>query len=370
MEEVARTRQRILRTLDVGRAATADNTDKIYIKIKYRVLYRDDTENISLDVLKSQHQALNACYNQVNDRVTRVPSSGRYNFASVVGNPNIVFLPSDYTALTEENVERVQCDRTFDTLAEVLSWMSDQGKTPIETGIINLYVAPLSANLGEAVLVGNYGVVHSGTVGGDLIAGYQTDYDLGITAVHEVGHMLGLPHPFNGNATCEQVFSDMPTVKYPNYGFKLVQSGGVWTGTLCNRDRDCKYYRNGDTSVLVSTPGITLPYSCFSCNETAPTCNSCDTELYEMAMNFMEYGTDLNIVAFSKQQATYKRQVLLSGEAGLTLHDSDGGAISEVDSADNGSGLSTWLIVGIVAGAIGAVIIIALAYYYYWRPSK
>lgn len=347
--------------------ATADSTDRIYVKIHYFVVYRNASESTSLDLIKSQHQMLNACYNNLHTNLAKVPTSGRYNFSSVVGNPAIVMLPSDYTKVTEEeNVTRVACTQPFESLSEVMSYVQAQGIS-FKSGYVNMIIAPLDGVLGEAELVGNHFCVTSGSVGGELEKGSISNYDLGVTAVHELGHNLGLPHVFSGD--CQQTFSDIPAQVNPNYEFQLFSSGGVWDASHCNRYRDCSYYKDGSSTDLIN--GSSPPYSCFPCQTLGVNCTDCDTGNYEMGMNFLDYGVDEVLVMFSAQQALYMRQVLISGNAGIDLYDTDGGNVIQTgdDDTTSSSTLSLGVIIGIVVAAIAAIVAIALGIHFGMKHS-
>lgn len=351
-------------TMNRNALAVASSTEKLYVKIHYHVLYRSPAENLSLDLIKSQHQMINASFNKMNQNLQKVPVSGSYNFQSVVGDAAIVVLPTDYTKLEEAMITRIETNKTFTGLADVVSWMNDNSH-PFLSGEINLVICPLESILGEAEVVGYRTCVTTGSVGGTLLEGSLTPYRLGITAVHEIGHLLGLPHVFDGD--CNQTFSDIPSQLYPNSQFQLFFNGTSWDGKLCNRYRDCLFYREGDESVLIS--GADPPYSCFSCATTSPLCNECDEANFEQACNFMDYGGDDHIVMFSKQQVLFMRQILLSGNTGLTLHSSDGDEVTTdipedivitVDAAQPSTGLSTWVIVGIVLGSITFVVLLTI----------
>jgi len=308
---------------------SVDDEKIIYIAIHYTVLYRNSGENLPLASIQAQHQVLNACFNALNDNISKVSSSGRYNFKSVVGNSKLVFLPTHYADLTEEHVTRVSVNTNFAGLTSVQDHLQSSGIS-LDATRMNMMIAPLEDILGEARMESNVCVVTTGSVGGELALGSMSEYGLGRTAVHEVGHCLGLPHIFTG--TCTQVFSDIPAQRIPNFSFNLTSGG-----RLCNRDRDCKYHRNGDTSVLQS--GVSLPYSCFSCHTAPPTCDECDTELYEQALNFLDYVDDSEMVMFSAQQSLHMRQVLRSESTGITLYDGeDDPNIPVTAGVDTGSG--------------------------------
>ena len=303
---------------------TAASTEQLYVGIQYFVLYRNDTENLSIDLIRSQHQMLNACYNQVNLGLSKVPSSGHYSFADVIGNPHVTFLPSDYKAVEEDMIIRVACSQSFSGITPVLNFLEASGH-PKVSGKLNAIIAPLDSILGEAQVSGNACTVLSGSVGGELLPGQLTPFRLGLSLVHEAGHCMGLSHIFDSG--CVQVHSDIPVQSNPNFEFVLANG----TGTNCNRMRDCKYYRNGDNSVL--TAGVPPPYSCWTCLADSQ-CPVCDTEPYEQGCNFLDYATDDNMVMFSKQQALAIRETLVSASNGVELKTSDGGAVPIADAAN------------------------------------
>lgn len=353
-------------TMSRSALAIATSSEKLYMNIHYHVIYRNSGENLPLAVLQSQHQMLNASLNKINTNIAKVPSSGRYNFKDSIGNVAVVVIPSNYTELTEQSVTRIPSNREFTGLADVLNWMSTNGHN-MKAESVNLIICPMPSILGEAEVVGFRMCVTTGSVGGEVTEGSIDQYRLGVTAVHEMGHLLGLPHVFDGD--CNQTFTDVPSQLYPNYDFELFKNeNNEWDGKLCNRYRDCKFYRNGDTNVLIS--GQPQPYSCFTCSETTPECTQCDTVNYEQGCNFMDYGTDDHLVMFTQQQSLFMRQVALSGNTGITLVDSDGGEIIAINGeniegenttapAVGNSGIGTWGIVGIVCGIVAIFVIIA-----------
>lgn len=364
-ERFMRNRSLRSRTMRETLLSQAGSSEQLYVDMVYWVVYQNAQENVSLDLVKAQHQMTNACFCKLNGSVERIPTTGRYNHSVTAGEANITFLPSNYNDLTEASINRVAADRVFTGLSDVIAYLSSKGHA-MTANKMNVIIAPLSNLLGEAFVEGNVCVVHWASVGGDVKAGAFTAYRLGITAVHEIGHNLGLPHVFGGN--CTPTFSDIPTQIYPNYNFQLFETGGVWDGKNCNRQRDCQIFKFGDDSFKYD--GLEPPYSCFNC----PDCDDCDTQIYEQAMNFMDYGNDDYIVMFSKQQIVAMRQTLVSGDAGLTLVSTDGGVVQQVpasaiipvendavpagvDTSGSSSGISTGAIIGIVAGIVVLLIV-------------
>lgn len=330
----------------------SDTGETLYIGVYYTVLYRNTAENISLARLQDQHYVMNLCNTQKNPRVSRVPSSGQYNFSNVIGNLNTIALPTDASELAEvTHIRRIQCNRSFSGITDVLSWLQSNGHATNTTGKLNVFLAPLNSILGQAAVLSNYCVCDVGTVGGDDEQGTTSGYNLGMTQVHEVGHCLGLPHTFNEDCDT-QLFSDIPPQHHPNSSsFELYQNGDEWDGKNCNRFIDCKFNNEGNEAFEIS--GRTL-YSCFTCHSLSQgSCTSCSTTLYEQAMNFMDYPTDLHIVMFSKQQVVFMRENLLSGNTGIDLLDADGNVTKSASK-----GISTLTIILIILGILFGIILI------------
>jgi hypothetical protein len=385
--------------------ASVNGTEKIYIGVVYWVLYQNEEDNLSLELLQSQHQMTNVCFNALNPQLDKVPTQGRYNHAPSIGNANIVFLPTSYKDLSNIHIKRVmQTTGPFRGLSETVSWMLSNGHIPVEDKL-NIICTNMPSILGEAEVEGNKCVITSGAVGGNILQGSITSFKLGITAVHEIGHNFSLPHVFTLGTTnlqddiqdeCIQAFADIPAQRYPNYDFQLfLQSDGItFDGALCNRQRDCKIYREGNNSFIISGSNPpTQPYSCFGCAGTAPICDECDTSLYEQGCNFLDYGTDDNLVMFSKLQCVAMRETLISGATGIRLLDSDGGelGLTDIDTtpsptttdtttlipddssssvvvdSDDNSGLSMAAVVGIAVGSVVVAIMFFLLIWFLYR---
>lgn len=312
--------------------AVTSNT--LFVDVVYRVLYRNSSENVSLSLIRAQHETVQMCFNNLNPDLDHVPSSGSYAFSSVVGNPDVVFNPVDASAITEDSgqIERIEVDGGvsfggLNPLQSILDYLASRSDVEqIIPGKLNIYVAGLENNiLGQARLESNICCCLSGTIGGYSEQAEFPSYRLGKTTVHEIGHCLGLPHPFNVGSCSIQPFTDVPKSKEPNFEGTLFETMGEWNGALDNRQRDCKFYKDGNSSFL--KPGQSPPYSCFDCDVTTVNCTECDTDLYEQFMNFMDYATDENAVMFSIQQSQFMRSWLLSGQTELVLTVASGSTI-------------------------------------------
>lgn len=316
------------------RQQIADTGQTLYVNIVYHVLVRNASENIPLALLQAQHQKLNMVYNGLNtSAIKRVPTTGRYAFASVIGKPNIVFLPSDPTQLTETEVIRISCSQVFQGLTDVLAFVTQQGFPPTD-GVLNVYLAPLESTLGESEVGGNVCVCEVTSIGGDFVRGTLPRYDLGMTLCHESGHAMGLTHIWNESKPT-LVMSDIPIQKRPNYVFEFTSDGGARN---CNRMKDCARYAGYQG--FTDTPDATgAPPASWLC--TGSPCSSCtDTSvLFEMGCCVMDYATDANMVMFSAAQANAMRACLLSGSNGVDLHESDGKQLTVSTPGETFSGI-------------------------------
>lgn len=351
-----------------------------YVAIRYRVLYRDESEKVSERRLQAQHQVLNAMLNMKNDDRLHVPETGPYGFRDRQGSCNLVHLPIDHTQVTEASgiVEyiRVPAAQRFegqDPLLDVLRYMASRGDLDtVVDGVMNFFVAPIGGGiLGQADTTSNYCVVLNTAVGGPSALGELSSYRLGKTGVHEVLHCYGLEHIFNnGGCSGPQLIDDIPRQKTPNYDGRLSSDG---VASHCNRHRDCEIYRNGDASFTVG--GASQPYSCLPCDSKLEACDECDTAEREMHMNVMGYSPDTVLVMITKGQAEAVNDYLESSDnTSITLLDRPDGAVGETldqltvpnevpegtpmadGDGDGGGRIAWWWVLIIVVAALVVVL--------------
>ena len=275
------------------------------VNIQYFVIYNTDDENIPLENIWAQHLTLNRDFNMKNTDIKQVPSSGNYNFASNIGNPQIAFLPFSESLSTQDlahSVHRVETTKeSLEDVDEVEILLKASGFN-LQNNNLRVYICRLKDNtLGQAIVFSDAVMVDFRTVGGTECPGPASfyGYNTGRTATHEIGHVFGLPHTFLENGTCREGqasadgLTDIPIQKYPNYDAYLrLDKEGNSDGVMCN------YYKDiHNISVLSTTGDITAPYSC--------------VDMYEMFFNFMDYGDDFTAIMFSKTQASAMRTYLL-----------------------------------------------------------
>lgn len=246
--------------------------DNLYIDIVYHIIYNIDSENISYSRIKSQHKCINDDFNMNNIDTSKVPDIEPYNFKGVRGISNIRFLPLNENDLIEGvNIIRVKTTRTsFSGVSDIVS----NGGSPTINGKLNVYIGTLNGILGEAYIQGNKCSVLNSSVGGVEYPGTISNYNIGRTLTHEIGHNFGLYHIFmdiySGSDVCtnNQLHPDIPKQSLSNgTNAYLLQNNGVWTG-----------------------------------NGAYNTCGEND-----QFMNFMDYVTDTNMVMFSDDQCNDMR---------------------------------------------------------------
>jgi hypothetical protein len=348
--------------------AKVSSDETFYINVHIWVLYETDDENIELKQIQAQWKMLNACYNGKHGNLKKIPNTGYYNFESLIGNPRVTFLPSNYEDLDEDYITRKKIVGGAFDVQSVKSLFSQEGWS-FETDKLNLVICRCDGFLGEAEVGGTVTVIETFSVGGVDARGTLTSFDLGMTMVHETGHLLSLPHTFD--SSCSKVHDDVPKQMNANYDFILAQVDGKWTGSLCNRFRDCKIYGENDDSYKI--PGEDPPYSCWG--------GQCHDETFEMGCNIMDYAVDEFMIMFTHDQATAIREFLVSTNSPLTLVNGDGGEVSNTTVTDaegtpdaltntrfSSNSWVTWLLVGI--GGLLVLIFIGLLIWKYKKVNK
>jgi len=245
--------------------------DLITIPVVVHVVYKNNEENISDEVIFSQIEALNEDFGMGNVEIDDVPTEFQDDIANVEilfclaerdpeGNPTdgIVRQPTNQNQFTD------QTDNIFyDNMGGSDSW-DDSKYLNIWVGDLGTFLAGFATFPGDAPS-GEDGVILNYTNFGRI--GLDPPYHLGRTTSHEVGHFLGLNHPWgSGSASCS---NDDGIADTPN-------TGTTYIG-------DCP---SGSTA----------------------TCGSND-----MFMNFMYYTDDACMAMFSEGQ----KAVLLANLDGL-----------------------------------------------------
>ncbi|HMG69120.1 MAG TPA: M43 family zinc metalloprotease [Chitinophagaceae bacterium] len=173
----------------------------ITIPVIVHILYHFPGENISDDVVRSQVSALNRDFRKQNADTTKIPSV----FKSLAADCGIEF------RLATVDPEGRSTPGTIHKYTPITIWtMDDKIKSSLEMGddpwdpknYLNIWVGSLESLIGYSSIPGDPankdGIVISNSAFGITNSGI---YDQGRTAVHEIGHWLGLRHLW-GDADC------------------------------------------------------------------------------------------------------------------------------------------------------------------------
>ncbi len=260
--------------------------DRLFVPVVVHVLYENEAERLSESQIYSQIEALNQDFNLETDTSAVVEV-----FKEVVANSHITFFVTAFDedslsttgiTYTETDVLKFSGTAVFDE--------SKGGKSPWDTErFLNIWVCDLTDGIVGLEANHQLGVVVDykafGTEG-DLLSNYA----LGHTLTHEVGHFLGLKHTWSiGQDSCSNPDGIDDT---PNQA------------TVTN------------------------------CNLSQYTCGSLD-----MVQNFMNSAPDLCLLFFTEGQTQQMRSVLLDQKVSL-LTDTIFGRVSYEQEEDTSSMLT------------------------------
>ena len=207
-----------------GRAANSIDNGKIRtLPVVVHVVYNTPAENISDAQIKSQIKVLNTDYSATNPDKTATPTpwkgliiDSRIRFALAKKDPQ--GKPS--TGITRTKTDKASFSSQDDVKSSATggadAWPTDK--------YLNLWVCALGGGLlGYAQFPGGPvatdGVVILNTAFG-TVGTAAAPYNLGRTAVHEVGHWLNLNHIWGDSNDCTGTdhVSDTPNAMAPNFG--------------------------------------------------------------------------------------------------------------------------------------------------------
>ena len=182
-------------------AARSQGETIITIPVIVHILYHYPGENLSDELVRSQIAALNRDYRKLNPDTIKIPAAFKalaadceieFKLATVDGYGNATSgIIHKYTPITNW------------TLDDKIKFSSEMGDDAWDSrNYLNVWVGSLERLLGYSSMPGDPatkdGVVLSNTIFGITGSG---SYDQGRTAVHEIGHWLGLRHLW-GDADC------------------------------------------------------------------------------------------------------------------------------------------------------------------------
>ncbi len=188
------------------------------IPVAVHVVWNTNSENVASSVIQNMVATMNEDYQALNSDFNNVRSA----FASDRTNPDILFCLAqvDPNGNATTGITRTQTtDTWFDPDTE-----TDDMKSPPK-GIsswdpnryLNIWICDISSGLGGGLITTGYAYLPFGNMVGSDIDGIVIDYNYGLasgsrTATHEVGHYLGLLHPWaDGGCGSDDGMGDTPT---------------------------------------------------------------------------------------------------------------------------------------------------------------
>jgi pregnancy-associated plasma protein-A len=195
----------------------------VTIPVVVHIVYRTAEDNISDGQVKSQIQALNRDYSASNSDKTDTPAV----WQGLIGNARIKFAlaTKDPKGKATKGITRTKTKRDSFSTDDKVKRASTGGASAWPTSkYLNLWVCSLGDGLlGYAQFPGGPaatdGVVILNTAFGTT-GSAAAPFDLGRTAVHEVGHWLNLNHIWGDTSDCSgsDHVGDTPSSQLPNYG--------------------------------------------------------------------------------------------------------------------------------------------------------
>ena len=207
-----------------GRAAKSIANGKIRtLPVVVHVVYSTAAENISDAQILSQVEALNRDYSATNPDKSATPTpwtgliiDSKVRFAMATKDPKGKPTNGITRTKTKKTSFGTQDDVKSNATGGADAWPTDK--------YLNLWVCSLGGGLlGYAQFPGGQaatdGVVILNTAFG-TVGTAAAPYNLGRTAVHEVGHWLNLNHIWGDTNDCSGTdhISDTPHAKLPNFG--------------------------------------------------------------------------------------------------------------------------------------------------------
>lgn len=275
----------------------------IYIPVVVHIVYKNSTENLTDNYISGQINLLNKSYARENSDTTNMRSA----FSSIAGKTDIRFVLAQIIRVPT-TVQGFEFSTTWGggILADDVKLTNNGGSNAVlPSKNLNLWVCDLTIPGGVGELLGyaypppglpnwSAGSAYSsvnldGVVIDYLAFGGTGKLPLGSsfglkgkTAVHEVGHYLGLRH--------------------------------IWgdDGGACQGDFDFEDDGITDTPHADDASGS-------DCDKTKNTCNQGSGDLPDMVENYMDYSDEACQNTFTKGQATFMYNVLTNVRTGIRV---------------------------------------------------
>ncbi len=195
---------------------------EIIIPVVVHIVWYTPEQNVSDALVLSQIEALNRDFNAENADITRVPDE----FKPFIGIGGIRFClaAADPAGNRTTGITRRQADTILIGLSEKVFYTDKGGENAWDTEkYLNIWVADMGTQLAGFGSIPNESIPEKTGVAINYkffgVNGHAK-YGLGRTATHEIGHFLGLKHPWGDDTDCEtdDEVADTPPQLNPHKG--------------------------------------------------------------------------------------------------------------------------------------------------------
>lgn len=216
------------------------------IPVVFHVVWNTAAENIPASAINAVVNQMNQDYSASNSNLSGV----RPTFQGSIANTGIQFCLAqlDPAGNPTEGITRTQTTQTWfnpDTQTDAMK-SAPLGRSPWDpTRYLNIWVCDITSGASGGSITLGYAYLPVGGMVGSSIDGIVIDYQYGMalssrTATHEVGHYLGLLHPWgNGGCGSDDGFADTPNTDTPT--FSCSNTGLVKCGVLTQYENFMDY---------------------------------------------------------------------------------------------------------------------------------